>query len=108
ILTLAEGKSTDAALEEVYGFNVDGLELEWRASLGLPSRDIPPTPTPINPAAIPTIVPEGLPASLPTPPSAAATSVPLTNVPSTNPGICNIGLVPLLLVGLFFARRRRI
>lgn len=108
ILTLAEGKSTDAALEEVYGFNVDGLELAWRAHLGLPARDIPPTPTPINPAAIPTIVPEGLPASLPTPPSAAATAVPLTNTPAANPGICNVGLIPLLLVGLFFARRRRI
>lgn len=108
ILTLAAGKNTDAALEEVYGFNVDGLELEWRTHLGLPARDIPPTPTAINPAAIATIVPEGLPTNLPTPPAAAATAVPMANAPSANPGICNPGVVPLLLVGLFFARRRRI
>lgn len=107
ILTLAEGKSTDAALEEVYGFNVDGLELAWRAHMGLPSRDIPPTPTPINPAAIPTIVPEGLPASLPTPPAAAATAVPIADTSSNNPGICNLGLVPLLLVGFLFFKRRQ-
>lgn len=114
ILTLAAGKSTDAALEEVYGFNVDGLELEWRVHMGLPTRDIPPTPTPINPAMIPTIVPEGLPASLPTPPSAAATpalsadevAAPTAETPATNPGICNLGLVPLLLIGLFAIRRR--
>ncbi|MCL4262653.1 MAG: hypothetical protein KJ069_05540 [Anaerolineae bacterium] len=106
VLTLAAGKNTDAALEEVYGFNVDGLELEWRAHLGLPARDIPPTPTAINPAAIATIVPEGLPTNLPTPPAAAATAVPVADTSSNNPGICNLGLVPLLLTGLFFARRR--
>ncbi len=106
ILTLAAGKGTDAALEEVYGFNVDGLELEWRDYMGLPPRDIPPTPTPINPAAIPTIVPEGLPANVPTPPAAAATPLPITNTPATNPGICNLGLIPLLLIGFIAIRRR--
>jgi hypothetical protein len=115
LLALAAGKGTDAALEEVYGFNVDGLELEWRDYMGLPPRDIPPTPTPINPAMIPTIVPEGLPASLPTPPAAAATpalganevAVPVTNAPATNPGICTPGLIPLLLISLIAVRRRR-
>lgn len=107
ILTLAAGQSTDAALEAVYGFNVDGLEQEWRAHMGLPSRDIPPTPTAINPAAIPTIIPEGLPVSLPTPPAAAATAVPPATAPAANPGICNLGLVPLLLMGLIVFKRRR-
>ncbi|MCZ7667195.1 MAG: peptidase MA family metallohydrolase [Chloroflexi bacterium] len=46
LLALAAGSSTDAALEQVYGFNVDGLEQAWRAEMGLPERPFPPTPTP--------------------------------------------------------------
>lgn len=107
ILTLATGKGYDAALEAVYGFNVDGLEQAWRAHLGLPPRDIPPTPTPINPAAIPTIVPQGLPATVPTPPAAAATAVAAADAPPAGPGMCNLGLVPLLPFALLLIRRRR-
>ncbi|OGO48068.1 MAG: hypothetical protein A2W34_04675 [Chloroflexi bacterium RBG_16_64_32] len=33
------GKTTDAALEAVYGFDQDGLDNEWRASVGLPPRE---------------------------------------------------------------------
>ena len=33
------GVTTDAALETVYGFDQDGLENEWRASVGLPPRE---------------------------------------------------------------------
>src|SRR3990170_3141189 len=36
------GKRTDQALTAVYGFDQDGLEDEWRASLGLPPRETPP------------------------------------------------------------------
>ena len=36
-----EGARTDDALQQVYGFTQDGLENEWRASLGLPPRDVP-------------------------------------------------------------------
>jgi hypothetical protein len=57
ILTLAEGEGYDEALEAVYGFNADGLEVAWRQAIGAPSRQIPPTPTAISAAAIPTIVP---------------------------------------------------
>ena len=35
------GKRTDEALTAVYGFDQDGLEDEWRASLGLPPREQP-------------------------------------------------------------------
>lgn len=35
-----EGSQTDEALMEVYGFNQDGLENAWRASVGLPERVI--------------------------------------------------------------------
>ena len=33
------GKTTDAALEAVYGFDQDGLDNEWRSSVGLPPRE---------------------------------------------------------------------
>ncbi len=36
-----EGTSTAEALEQVYGFNQDGLEDAWRDSVGLPPRDVP-------------------------------------------------------------------
>jgi len=116
ILTLAQGKGTDEALEMVYGFNIDGLEQEWRAALGANPRDIPPTPTPLSAANIPTVVPLGLPGNVPTPPAAAATAAlngsegadPQGNeAANNNPGICNLGLVPLLLLGFFFNQQQR-
>ena len=48
--TFKEGDTTAGALEAVYGFNQDGLENEWRASVGLPPRA---TPEPINGGAEP-------------------------------------------------------
>jgi hypothetical protein len=64
---LANGTTTDDALQELYGFNVDGLDAAWRESVGaepLTSEDLSPTPTPtvvptyrplsLNPAAAPT------------------------------------------------------
>jgi hypothetical protein len=35
---IKSGKSTDGAMEAVYGFDQDGLDNEWRASVGLPPR----------------------------------------------------------------------
>jgi hypothetical protein len=69
ILTLAEAEAYDAALEQVYGFNADGLEVVWRQAIGAQPRQIPPTPTRITAASIPTVVPlngaQSLPTSLP-------------------------------------------
>ena len=39
--TFKEGATTADALEQVYGFNQDGLENAWRASVGLPPREAP-------------------------------------------------------------------
>ncbi|MCH8160292.1 MAG: hypothetical protein IIB88_00190, partial [Chloroflexi bacterium] len=39
-----EGDTTAGALEQVYGFDQDGLENEWRASVGLPPRSVPTQP----------------------------------------------------------------
>jgi hypothetical protein len=52
--TVKTGKRIDSALEAVYGFDQDGLEDEWRASLGLPPRETPPPdgePAATSPAA---------------------------------------------------------
>jgi hypothetical protein len=103
LLALAAGQGSDAALEAVYGFNVDGLEAAWRRELGLAERPFPPTPTPISPAAVPTIAPLGRPESLATPP---ALPTPTTPAAPTTPGssICGLGLIPLLLIGLPWLR----
>lgn len=106
ILTLAEGTGYDEALEAVYGFNVDGLEQAWRQSLGLPLREIPPTPTAVSAQAIPTIEPFGVPESVPTEPAAAATAV-LPTTADPGGGICNLTAFPLLLVGVGLVLRRR-
>ncbi|MCH7698911.1 MAG: hypothetical protein IH865_08250 [Chloroflexi bacterium] len=43
-----EGNTTAGALEEVYGFDQDGLENEWRAEVGLPPRSVPTTSDPVQ------------------------------------------------------------
>jgi len=48
-----DGSTTDKALQEVYGFDQDGLEDAWRASLGLEPRQRAATPTPAATAAQP-------------------------------------------------------
>jgi len=49
LTALRDGKPIDAALDEVYGFNVDGLDAAWRKSVGaqpLPPEELQPTLTP--------------------------------------------------------------
>ena len=48
------GKTTDGALEAVYGFDQDGLDNEWRASVGLPPRE---DTAPDDEEAVPTFPP---------------------------------------------------
>ncbi|MEX0786842.1 MAG: peptidase MA family metallohydrolase [Dehalococcoidia bacterium] len=58
-----DGAATGDALQEVYGFDQDGLENAWRESVGLPPRDVPEPadpqqePTP-NPTADDTVEPD--------------------------------------------------
>jgi hypothetical protein len=109
ILTLAAGESYDHALEQVYGFNVDGLETIWREQIGAAPRAIPPTPTPLAAAAVPTYAPLQPVQSLATPAAAAATAVPASPAPTSPraPGICGLGLIPLLLALAFVPPRTR-
>lgn len=102
LLTLAAGEGYDDALEMVYGFNADGLEVAWREAIGAPARVIPPTPTPLVAAAIPTAGPLGAPQSRPTP-TGLPTAVPSAGVGS--PGLCGLALAPLFLLVWTFGTR---
>lgn len=107
IQVLAQGLSYDESLEQVYGMNVDGLEVAWREAIGAPPRDIPPTPTPLSAAAIPTVPPFTAPELQPTPAEAAEAPSGGLALP-----ICGLGWAPLLLVGAFLlvtgdGRKRR-
>jgi hypothetical protein len=59
IATMREGTPTDEALESVYGFDVDGLDAEWRRALAGEAAPTlaPATPTSVRltPTAVPTL-----------------------------------------------------
>ncbi|MDX1414659.1 MAG: hypothetical protein R3293_10740 [Candidatus Promineifilaceae bacterium] len=101
---MAQGEEYDEALQEIYGTNIDGLEQQWRSWLDLPQRQIPPTPTAIVAANVPTVVPLAGPSDVPTP--APEESMP-SSTPSPKSGICSLGLVPLFLLGTLFWRKKR-
>jgi hypothetical protein len=65
---LRDGMTIDDALTDVYGFGVEGLEDEWRASIGAQPRraeGAAPTPTPL-PTPVPTYRPiSGVPLAAP-------------------------------------------
>jgi hypothetical protein len=103
ILELAAAEGYDAALEKVYDFNADGLELAWRESIGAPARQIPATPTPLSAAAIPTVVPLNAAQSVPTPSSVQPANTAAdenTDAEEAPAGICGLGLATPLLFGL--------
>ncbi|MEW5987680.1 MAG: peptidase MA family metallohydrolase [Chloroflexota bacterium] len=105
LLTLAAGEGYDDALEMVYGFNADGLEVAWRKAIGAPARVMPPTPTPLVAAAIPTAGPLRAPQSLPTPAGLPTTG---PTAEEGSPGLCGLALAPLfLLVWTFWTRMGR-
>ena len=58
LLALRDGKTIDAALQSIYGFDVEGLEDAWRASIGAKPRVAGPQPTTTpQPTPVPTIRP---------------------------------------------------
>ena len=103
ILTIADGIDIDTALAQVYGFNQDELETEWRADIGAPARTIPPTPAPLAAGSVPTAIPLDTSLAVPTAPAAAATRQPAEEEPGFQ--ICSLGLIPLL--GLVIVSTRR-
>ncbi len=122
LTTLRDGATADEALQSVFGFDTDGLEDAWRASIGAAPRVGTSNPTPVpTPTQVPTIVPVGAapvaPAS-PTPrptqvqptatqvamtqtPSPAATAVPLTERLGISSGV--VMVVEFVLVGCVLA-----
>jgi hypothetical protein len=60
LVTLRDGTSIDAALQKTYGFDVDGLEQEWRKAIGARLVPVSAQPTAVpTPTIVPTIVPVG-------------------------------------------------
>jgi len=62
---LRDGNTADEALQSIYGFDVDGLDNTWRASIGAAAQSGTENATPVPTATVvPTIVPySGMPAS---------------------------------------------
>lgn len=56
--TFSEGATTAEALQQVYGFDQDGLENAWRQSVGLPPRSAPTPDVDQAPAVPPSPTPE--------------------------------------------------
>lgn len=70
LIALRDGATIDDALQAIYGFEVEGLEGEWRAAIGARPMPVSAQPTAIpSPTFVPTIVPVGggAPAVIPTP-----------------------------------------
>jgi hypothetical protein len=67
--TLRDGSTVDEALQQVYGFDIEGFEDAWRADIGAPPRSgssTKPTATP-SPTIVPTFVPASISLTGPTP-----------------------------------------
>ncbi|HEX2697136.1 MAG TPA: peptidase MA family metallohydrolase [Anaerolineales bacterium] len=58
LIDLRDGNTIDEALNQVYGFNVEGLEDAWRKSIAAAPRAVEAQPTAVvTPTFVPTIVP---------------------------------------------------
>jgi Peptidase MA superfamily len=121
LISLRNGNTIDQALQSAYGFDTNGLEDVWRASIGAAPRVGTSNPTPVfTPTQVPTFVPIGaapiapavatprptqaqpsvIPASNTQPPGPAPTSVPLTQQLGISPGVLTgieFGLIGCIL-----------
>ncbi len=122
LTSLRDGMTIDEALQNVYGFDVEGLEDEWRAGIGAAPRTVSAQPT-AQPTAtfVPTIVPvSGSQFSQVTTPTAVPTSSFDSQPTETTPaqsgpplwltltllGMCCIFLVLIGVIVLGFIVRR--
>ncbi len=124
LLTLSEGTTIDGALMKVYGFDLEGLEREWRSSIGakVQASAAQPTAQP-TPTYVPTYVPYSANSQVITPTPYAIPTSSVTDEPYQSPeedGTQNLAIVIvgvaccclLLLVGggagtWFFISRRK-
>lgn len=116
LLALRDGATIDAALQTIYGFNVEGLEAEWRAAIGARPMAVAAQPTAMpTPTYVPTIVPVGgnVAAITPTPyaiPTSSFSTEPNQTVPSSNDtsivltvfllGCCCLFIIVIAAVGI--------
>jgi hypothetical protein len=95
LLNLRDGVTINQALMEVYRFDVEGLEDEWRKAIGAPPRSVSAQPTSIpSPTQVPTIVPvSGLEMMItPTP-----YFVPTSTFKESTPGMIDNPMIPIFL-----------
>ena len=60
LVSLREGLTTDEALMQTYGFDVEGLEAAWRQAIGAQLQTVAAQPTTqLTPTIVPTFVPVG-------------------------------------------------
>ncbi len=57
LTSLRDGTTIDAALQKIYGFDIDGLENAWRAAIGAPGHQLAAPTIQPTPTYVPTIVP---------------------------------------------------
>jgi hypothetical protein len=58
LITLRDGATTDEALSQTYGFDIDGLETQWRKAIGASAGTVSAQPTvQPTPTYVPTIIP---------------------------------------------------
>lgn len=116
LLALRDGATIDDALLSIYGFNVEGLEAEWRASIGARPMAVAAQPTAMpTPTYVPTIIPVGgnVTSVTPTPyaiPTSSFSTQPNQSQPSSSGtsalltvfllGCCCLFIIVILAVGI--------
>lgn len=84
LTSLRDGLTIDQALNQTYGFNVEGLEDAWRSAIGAQPRAISAEPTAQpTPTHVPTIIPVSL---LQTAGQTTPTPIPTSSFATDSPG----------------------
>ncbi len=103
---LRNGATVDEALQQVYGFDIDGFEDSWRADIGAQPRAgsaVRPTPTSM-PTQVPTFVPASVSITGPTPaptrerPTPTLIQIAQSNEPASATGAPAVDILPAIII----------